>query len=125
LSANINAIHLLEKNIDKIDWDYLSGNFNAIHILEKNMDKINWNYLSSNPNAINILKKNISNIYWSALSFNKNALYIFFDYDYEQMKKKNSNFCKELVTYVYHPNRIKRLSKKFNIDETIYLDILE
>ena len=28
--------------MNKINWSYLSRNPNAIHILEKNMDKINW-----------------------------------------------------------------------------------
>ena len=40
----------MEKNIDKIYWPWLSGNPNAIHLLEKNQDKIiDWWYLSRNP----------------------------------------------------------------------------
>ena len=37
---------------DKIDWnwEWLSGNPNAIHILEQNVDKINYSGLSFNPN---------------------------------------------------------------------------
>jgi hypothetical protein len=31
---------LLENNLDKIDWNGLSVNPNAIHILEKNLDKV-------------------------------------------------------------------------------------
>ena len=34
----------------KIDWRVLSCNPNAIHILEQNLDKINWCHLSENPN---------------------------------------------------------------------------
>ena len=33
------AIHLTERNLDKIDWDYLCENPNAIHLLEQNPDK--------------------------------------------------------------------------------------
>jgi hypothetical protein len=33
LSGNPSAIHLLEGNIDKIDWPTLSGNINAIHLI--------------------------------------------------------------------------------------------
>ena len=51
-------MHLLEKNLDKIDWDWLSANPNAIPLLEKNQKKIYWNYLSLNPNAIPLLEKN-------------------------------------------------------------------
>ena len=54
----LNAIPILEKNLDKINWISLSGNPNAIHILEKNLDKINWSTLATNPNAIPILEKN-------------------------------------------------------------------
>jgi hypothetical protein len=32
----------------------LSINLNAIHLLEKNQDKINWNYLSKNPNIFEL-----------------------------------------------------------------------
>ena len=47
LSANPNAIHILEQNLDKIDWFYLSENPNAIHILEQNLEKVDWTMLSS------------------------------------------------------------------------------
>ena len=36
--------------MDKINWMYLSRNLNAIPLLEKNLDKINLIYLSINPN---------------------------------------------------------------------------
>lgn len=40
LSRNSKAVHLLEQNLDKIDWGFLSMNRNAIHLLEQNLDKI-------------------------------------------------------------------------------------
>ncbi len=43
------AIHLLEQNIDKIDWCNLSLNPSAIHLLEQNKEKIDWAILSKNP----------------------------------------------------------------------------
>ena len=76
LSLNPNAIHILEKNMDKIVWDCLSKNPNAIHILEKNIDKIDWNRLSENVNAIHILEKNLDKVDWSLLSLNRNAIHI-------------------------------------------------
>ena len=39
--------------MDKVRWDGLAENQNAIHIIEKNLDKMNtecWKYFSSNPN---------------------------------------------------------------------------
>ena len=35
-------------DIKKFNWEYLSLNPNAIHILEKNINKINCDWLSSN-----------------------------------------------------------------------------
>ena len=45
---------MLEANIDKINWSYLSENPAAIHLLEANLDKINWGYLSMNPAIVEI-----------------------------------------------------------------------
>ena len=47
---------LLEDNVHKVDWKYLSCNPSAIHILEHNIDKINWKRLSSNYDAIYLLE---------------------------------------------------------------------
>src|SRR5437868_195435 len=62
LSHNRNAVHLLEKNPDKIYWAGLSMNPSdrAVSLLEKNPDKIHWGWLSSNPNdrAVSLLEKN-------------------------------------------------------------------
>ena len=59
LSENPNAIDLLEHNMAKIDWFWLSGNPNAVHLLEQHMDKINWEFLSNNPNAIQLIENNM------------------------------------------------------------------
>ena len=76
LSMNPNAIHILEKNLDKVYWGGLSANPNAIHILEKNLDKVDWRWLSKNPNAIHILEKNLDKVSWYGLSINPNAIHI-------------------------------------------------
>ena len=34
--------------MDKVNWRYLSYNPNAIHLLEKNLDKVDWDHLSQN-----------------------------------------------------------------------------
>lgn len=74
LSANSNAIHILEQNIDKINWVGLSSNINGIDILKKNKHKIHWKTLSKNPNAIELLKENEDKIDWNELSSNVNAI---------------------------------------------------
>ena len=46
---------LYNKNKNYIDWEYLSSNLNAIHILENNLDKVIWSCLSLNPNIDQII----------------------------------------------------------------------
>ena len=49
----------LKKWIPKknLDWSSLSANPNAISLLEKNLDKINWSRLSENPSIFEFKKK--------------------------------------------------------------------
>ena len=70
LSENPNALHILEKNPKKIDWNFLSRNPNAIHLLKANPMKIDWDLLSENPSIFEIdtkqtqiyIRKKASNI---------------------------------------------------------------
>ena len=61
LSTNPNAISLLEKNPDKINWIHLSGKSNAVHLISEALDKypykIDWCRLSSNPNAVHLISE--------------------------------------------------------------------
>jgi len=43
-------------DVNNLSWGYLSANPNAIHLLEQNMDKIDWVFLSKNSNAIHLLE---------------------------------------------------------------------
>jgi len=54
----------------------------AIHLLEKNQDKIYWKWLSGNPSAIHMLKKYPNRIYWKNFLKNPHV----FNYDYKKMK---------------------------------------
>ena len=82
LSANPNAIHLLEQNICQINWYWLSKNPNAIHLLEKNMDKIRWHMLSTNP--------------------------FIFEYDWVAMRNRMNLFKEELVAKQFHPRNMAK-----------------
>ncbi len=76
LSANHNAVHLLEKYPEKIDWSGISVNSKAIHILEKNINKIKWNmiYHNKNPGIFRLIEKYCPNIIWNELVHYKNAI---------------------------------------------------
>ena len=74
-NTSTKAIDILEKHLDLIDWTELSKNTNpkAIEILARNQDKINWNYLSGNETeeAILLLRDNLDKVNWYFLSSNK------------------------------------------------------
>ena len=72
----MSAIHLLEKNPEKINWRYLSLNPNASQLLEKNLEKISWKELSRTSNAVDLLEKNPEKISWCRLSENPNAVHL-------------------------------------------------
>ena len=108
LSGNPNAIHILEKNLDKVSWNALSINPNAIHILEKNLDKVDWYGLSGNPNAIHILEKNLDKVDWYVLSRNPNI----FEYDYKEIKNtlfNENGFVEELMMNRFHPSNMEQM----------------
>ena len=116
LSENPNAIHLLEKNQDKINWAELSRNPNpyAIALLEKNQDKIDWKSLALNPNAIHLLEANQDKIIWHRLSTNP----AIFEIDYEALKKRCLIYSEELIQKAFHPSRIQKyLDMGISIDE--------
>ena len=45
--------------LNKLVWDYVSENPDAIHLLEQNMNKINFAYLSKNPSIFELDKKQL------------------------------------------------------------------
>ena len=89
LLNNPAAIHIIEKNLDKVDWSFLSSIPDAIHILEKNLDKIDWASLSQNPSI--------------------------FILDTNAMRKQIDNgFAEELIARALHPKRLARELELYN-----------
>ncbi len=124
LSENPNAIHILEKHLDKVEWWFLSRNENAIHILEKNIDKINWPCLSCNKNVISILEKNLDKVDLSFLLGIPNAIHLSFSLNYEKMKHHMKGFCEELVQTVFHPKRLQSICDVYGLDMVEYLELV-
>ncbi len=118
LSINTNpiAISILEKNLDKVNWEFLSANPNAISILEENLDKVNWHWLSENPNAIHILENNVDKIDWDWLLLNPNAIHLLAPLNHMAMREKIELFKKELLEYVFNPLRLWRLCDRFSVN---------
>ena len=97
LSANPNAIGLLEQNIDKIDWANLSLNPNAINLLEQNIDEIDWDNLSQDINAISLIEQNLYKINWILQAFNPNAEHIFEEKNINRIKFIEDSNSEELL----------------------------
>ena len=108
MSRNPSAIHLLEKNPDKIDWSQLSNNTSegAMQLLEKNQNKINWEMMSQNSSkcAIQFLENNQDKINWLYLSQNTHI----FTYDYQNMKLNCLIFKENLMKNRFHPRNISK-----------------
>jgi hypothetical protein len=104
------AIHLLEQNPDKIDWEWLSQNPAAIHLiskaLEQNPDKIYWQWLSYNPAAIHLLEQKPDKIEWWNLSMNP----AIFTYDYKHIAEHRWPINKEIIQNRFHPKNMKYFS---------------
>ena len=133
---NPKAIHLLEQNLDKINWERLSENPKAIHLIEQNPDKVNWRGLSKNPKAIHLLEQNPDKINWYDLSKNPNAIHLLepnqdencfysekislnpsiFVIDYPVLKKRIETFKEELIAKCFHPDRLTRYLVTYNYD---------
>ena len=114
----------MENHLDKVHWVYLSANPNAIHLLEKNLDKVDWSALSCNLNAISILEKNLDKVTWYMLSSNNNICDLICKYNYEEMRNSMKDFCEELVKKVFHPLRLQRICDHYGLEMTEYFDIM-
>ena len=151
-SMNPGILPLLEKNLDKVEWTYMCNDeitVEVVHFLEKHVDKlcedcwhllserpvavpllekypeyIDWVRLSRNPAAIPLLEAHPDKICWNQLSANPAALHLLFRLDHETMKEKNQAFTQELITYVFEPDRLMRLSRHFNTDFRSYLTLI-
>lgn len=77
LCKNPNYVQFMERDYELIDWDSLGMNENAIHLIERNLDKIeNWFPISVNPHAIHILEKNMDKVVLTGLAMNTAARHL-------------------------------------------------
>jgi hypothetical protein len=59
-----------------------------------------------------------------ALSSNSNAIHLLFNLDYETMKQNCKEFACQLAQKVFHPERLNRISIKYDIEFDEYLDLI-
>lgn len=63
-----------------------------------------------------MLEQNLDKIYWRNLSENLNAIHLILRLDFKKMKKQCKPFSKELVSYVFNPLRIERMSEMYRLE---------
>jgi hypothetical protein len=129
LSLNPNAITILEKNVDKINWMRLSANPNAIRIFEQHPDKVEWWMFPREQNNTPISKSHFDEI--SRWEFTDSPHIIEFlnavsPYDYDAIKKHCNVMInqEELAMKVYHPRHVIRHldDYNYNLCEDEYYD---
>jgi hypothetical protein len=99
MNTSLDAIRLLETNLEKIDWNILPLNFNAVHLLESHPDKLNQIlssnvvplFLSSNINAVHILKNHPDKIKWEQFAMNPSIFEIDIQQTYIYIQEKAKN----------------------------------
>jgi len=70
------------------------------------------------------LRKNTNKIFWTNLSSNPNAICFLTCIDYNKMRENCKPFAEELAAYVFHPQRLIRITEKYNIDLYEYLECI-
>ena len=78
----------------------------AIELLKKNQDKIDWYWFSENPCAIELLKLNQDKIDWQDLSETPNI----FTYNYDIMRENCLLFKEDLMKNRFHPRNLYKFS---------------
>ena len=99
-----------------MDWYQLSANPDAISILEQNIDKINWDSLSFNPNAISLLEKNQDKIHWIKFAYNQAIS----ELNYQWLKQRMDIIREDSMKAVFHPKRLEYYLEHHDYDKFDY-----
>jgi len=119
-------IDIIECNMDKIDWCVLSENENAVHILEKNIDKTYDISLRYNKNGFKLLLSK-NHDFKNNLYYHKNIVFEYFDYceknniPFTLIKKLSEyGYTEKHMEFLQHNNNYLWLSMNPNIFEYDY-----
>ena len=119
-----------EKSIIYNDYDhkydddgYIFARRNLQNLYNKGFKTEKLRRFLYDTDSIEFLRNNIHYFSLSGVSeYNASIVRaIFYKLDYENMKKNNLPFSEELMSYVFNPDRISRLSKLYNVE---FVDII-
>ena len=102
--------------------NHLSLNPNAIHLLEQNIDNVNWYNLSCNPNPniINLVKQYSKRVNWHPLSMNPSI----FTYDYEKIRQEKQCINEQIITYKCRPILLEQWLHNGNTIDDFYNEFI-
>ena len=63
-------------------------------------------------------------VYWWGLLSNPNVIQLLCDIDYDKMKENMRLFADELLAKTFHPDRLERICKMYNIELEDYVERL-
>ena len=105
-----------KKNINKVNWRLLSRNPKAIHLLENNLNKVDWYdaiRFNKNPNILALVRKGYSLIQTTEKMTILQNPHIF-TLDTKAMMDQCKPFCEELCAKALSPTRFKRHLDMYN-----------
>jgi len=79
ISEQPHLIDIIEQNMDKINFQYLSKNYNAIHILEQHVEKIDIRKLRMNKNGFQLLLR-LNHVFDDNKDYDENIVFVYFDH---------------------------------------------
>ncbi len=112
LSINPNAISILEKKLNKVDWYKLSENPSAMHLIEKYINKVNKTTLFANPAAVFMLENNLREMNYEMIASNPSMMHIIRD---NYTKIISGRYTHALNAVMKNSASIKFLSTQFDL----------
>ena len=98
------ALPILLEHPEYIWWDCAIHNPCAKQIFSTHFDKINWKQIYECPDwLLDIISDNVEIMDWSAI----NLECVIIRYPYERLKKRLQDVRKELIEYLFYPDRIR------------------
>jgi hypothetical protein len=98
------AFDLLIEHPDSIYWDQALYNPKAKRLFSKLIDKVDWSNIVELPDwLLDIIANNIGIVNWNAI--NKNCLIV--PYSYSQLKERIKDVNREIIEYLFYPDRIR------------------
>ena len=104
LSSSKWAFDLLIERPDRIHWDCAIYNPKAKQLFSRHIDKVDWDFIDEIPDwLLDIIGENLGFIDWNKINMKGIQL----TYPYDKQKKRIQDVRRELIEYLYYPDRVR------------------